>query len=168
MRNAEWFRVRIRNPVCISKNIENRTLNIEFMKHKTNGGPGIIVALGSPSDNAGKMARPAMDENSAFRIPHSALGKVDTVPLQMLSMPDDQEQMQPPEVGDVVNYQVTGKVTAIEGDSAIIQRQSINGQELPSEDDDEDPSSQGSDAASEDGDESAGLRDDEAGMGMLS
>jgi len=52
----------------------------------------------------------------------------DTVPLSALKMPDDQEQMTPPEVGDEVNYQVTGKVVSINGDQAVIERETINGQ----------------------------------------
>ena len=54
-------------------------------------------------------------------------GSTDTVPLSALGMPDEKEQMQPPAVGDEVSYQVVGKVTSISGDSAIIERTSING-----------------------------------------
>jgi len=52
----------------------------------------------------------------------------DTVSLDALAMPDDQEQMQPPAVGDEVNYQVTGKVVSIQGDVATIAKTSVNGQ----------------------------------------
>lgn len=45
-------------------------------------------------------------------------------------MPDEQEQMTPPEIGDEVNYQVTGKVTAINGGVATIQRTNINGKDI--------------------------------------
>jgi len=124
----------------------------------------LIVALGAPADDAGKM-------DSAIRNPQSAMGNMDTVPLTMLSMPDDQEQMQPPEVGDVVNYQVTGKVVAIEGGYAKVQRQSINGQELPDAEPDE--TNGGNDNpqnanAPADGDDGQSLRNDAAGIGMLS
>lgn len=57
-------------------------------------------------------------------------GMEDCVPLDALAMPDEQEQMQPPSVGDEVNYQVTGKVTRIEGENAYVQKKSINGQEV--------------------------------------
>lgn len=87
----------------------------------------------------------------------------------MLSMPDDQEQMQPPEVGDVVNYQVTGKVVAIEGSYAEIQRQSINGQELQDDNetngDNDNPQNANQSA---DGDDGQSLRNDAAGIGALS
>ena len=47
----------------------------------------------------------------------------------------------------MVNYQVTGKVVAIEGNDAKVQRQSINGQDLPGSDnesnDNDNPSSAG-------------------------
>lgn len=52
------------------------------------------------------------------------------VPVAALAMPDDQEQMAPPEVGDKVSYQVEGTVTRVEGDEAYVQPESINGQEV--------------------------------------
>jgi hypothetical protein len=140
------------------------------MKHKTNAGPGLIVALGSPADDAGKMSggSPADPRGSMNSLAQAA--NTDTVPLDLLSMPDDQEQMQPPEVGDVVNYQVTGKVAAIEGNYAKVQRQSINGQEL--QDDNEtnggNDNPQNANATDNDADDSQSLRNDAAGIGMLS
>ncbi|MGH8023619.1 MAG: hypothetical protein ACRED1_08560, partial [Limisphaerales bacterium] len=143
-----------------------------------------IVALGAPSDNAGKMGiggpgpgggaagGGAGDGQGGDVNALSEAANVDTVPLDMLSMPDDQEQMQPPEVGDVVNYQVTGKVTAIEGNYAKIERQSINGQEMPDSDDDEDNENENPQDANGDGGggggEAGSLRDEAAGIGMLS
>jgi hypothetical protein len=142
------------------------------MKHKTSSaGPGLIVALGSPSDDAGKLG-----VGDSLKAGHQtdALPQgvnMDTVPLNLLSMPDDQDQMQPPDVGDVVNYQVTGKVVAIEGSNAMIQRQSINGQDVP----DAEPSetNSGNDNpqnanASANNDEGQSLRGQAAGIGMLS
>lgn len=66
-------------------------------------------------------------------------GSTDTVPLALLSMPDDTEKMQPPAVGDEVNYQVTGKVTAINGGNAVIERTTINGQPVDDNDGDTPP-----------------------------
>jgi hypothetical protein len=54
----------------------------------------------------------------------------DEVPVDLLSMPDEEEQMTPPEVGDEVNYTVTGKVVRITGGRAVIERKTINGQDL--------------------------------------
>jgi hypothetical protein len=54
----------------------------------------------------------------------------DCIPLSSLSMPDDQEQMQNPEVGDMVNYSVEGKVTRIEGENAYVQKTAINGNKV--------------------------------------
>ena len=154
------------------------------MKHKTNVGPGLIVALGSPSDSTRNMgmggdsdggkagaSRPRPGDPNALSEASSgvsdtggrATDDMDTVPLDMLSMPDDQEQMQPPEVGDVVNYQVTGKVVAIEGNDATVQRQSINGQELPGQEDETNPNESGQDANDDED-----LRNQAAGIGMLS
>lgn len=59
------------------------------------------------------------------------------VPVSALSMPDDQEQMANPEVGDVVTYQVEGKVTRVEGDEAYVQPTSINGHELESQEEEQ-------------------------------
>lgn len=67
----------------------------------------------------------------------------DTVSLASLSMPDDKEQMTPPAVGDEVNYQVTGKVTAINGDMATIERTSINGQDCGCADEGGEPAEAG-------------------------
>ena len=53
-----------------------------------------------------------------------------TVPLAFLSQPDDSEQMTTPAVGDIVTMQVEAKVVSIEGDNAVIQPTSINGNDL--------------------------------------
>lgn len=140
------------------------------MKHKTDAGPGLVVALGSPGEDSGSAtgdpARPTPDGDPNAL---SDAANTDTVPLNLLSMPDDQEQMQPPGVGDVVNYQVTGKVVAIEGDMAKVERQSINGQELPGQDDEDNDNESPQDAnQSQDDDEGQSLRNDAAGIGMLS
>lgn len=137
-----------------------------------NAGPGLIVALGSPADDAGKMGQSGGDPSSlrsdvANPNALSDAANTDTVPLALLSMPDDQDQMQPPEVGDVVNYQVTGKVVAIEGDYAKVQRQSINGQELQ----DDNETNGGNDNpqnANQSADDPSSLRSDAASIGMLS
>jgi hypothetical protein len=145
------------------------------MKNK-NAGPGLIVALGAPSDDAGKMGLGGSATGQYGPGGHgdvnalSEAANMDTVPVSLLSMPDDQEQMQPPEVGDVVNYQVTGKVTAIEGNYAKVERQSINGQEMPGETDDGEGDNANPQNANGDDPESfrGSLRDEAAGIGALS
>ena len=117
-----------------------------------------MIALGAPADDAGKMGLGG-DLNA-----ESQANNVDTVPLDTLAMPDDQEQMQPPEVGDVVNYQVTGKVVAIEGNMAKVERQSINGQDLPNAPQDDGQDANPTDANDQEG---QGLRDQAAGIGMM-
>jgi hypothetical protein len=54
----------------------------------------------------------------------------DTVPTDALGMPDEDEQMEAPEVGDEVTYTVTGNVVSIEGGNAVIERKTINGRDL--------------------------------------
>jgi hypothetical protein len=78
-----------------------------------------IIAGGAPRPEAPGHSEPDADDQEQC------------VPLSALSMPDDQEQMTPPAVGDQVSYQVEGKVTRIEGDEAYVQPTSINGQALP-------------------------------------
>jgi hypothetical protein len=77
--------------------------------------------------------------------------KEQCVPLEALQMPDETEQMTAPEVGDVVDYQVQGKVTRVEGGMAYVQPTSINGQELDDKDQDEsenaEPAPEAQDAA---------------------
>jgi hypothetical protein len=96
--------------------------------NSTSGGPmhdgnGLLIIAGQPDD-----AAQAKDSCST-----------DCVPLDALAMPDDQEQMTPPAVGDEVNYSVTGKVTAINGANAIIERKTINGQPVDEKEDDSQP-----------------------------
>ncbi|MDE2020040.1 MAG: hypothetical protein KGJ13_06880 [Patescibacteria group bacterium] len=109
---------------------------------------GLTVEIGADP-------KPKGDINSL-----STAENVDTVPMAALAMPDDQQQMQPPEVGDEVNYQVTGKVVSIEGDFAKIQRTSINGQEIP------DAPPQGGDAPGSDPDNQS-MWDQASQIGML-
>lgn len=122
---------------------------------KNDSQPGLVVAIGD---------RPPGKEGDGNLEAASSAQNVDTVPLDSLAMPDDQEQMQPPEVGDEVNYQVTGKVVAIEGNVAKVQRTSINGQEVPGQDDEADDASADQAAQQQEG---QGLRDQAGGMGMM-
>lgn len=93
---------------------------------------------------------------SARRSEALSAAQTDSVPISALQMPDDQEQMQPPEVGDVVNYQVAGKVLAINGDMAQVQRTSINGQPVSSDSSDSDAN------PDKDGDDNSGDADERA------
>lgn len=53
------------------------------------------------------------------------------IPIAALAMPDDQQQMANPEPGDVVTYEVQGKVTRVEGETAYVTPETINGQAVP-------------------------------------
>lgn len=58
-------------------------------------------------------------------------GGEQAVPLGALAMPDDQQQMTPPAAGDVVTYEVQGKVQRVEGETAYVAVEKVNGQDVP-------------------------------------
>jgi len=68
------------------------------------------------------------------------------VDLDSLSMPDEQEKMQAPEVGDKVQANIEGEVTRIEGNKAYVKMTAVNGQKVDDT------------AASSDADEEASLQ----------
>lgn len=53
-----------------------------------------------------------------------------TVPLTLLQTPDDSDQMQTPQKGDKGECTVGYTLLDVQGDNAIIQPDSINGQDL--------------------------------------
>lgn len=55
----------------------------------------------------------------------------DSVPLDSLSQPDENEAMTAPEVGDKVTYTKEGTVSRIVGNQAFVNVTHVNGQELP-------------------------------------
>ena len=61
------------------------------------------------------------------------VGGEQCLPLSMLAQPDNEDQMQTPEVGDTGSMTVEYEVTRIEGDNAYIKPKSINGQPIPAE-----------------------------------
>lgn len=52
------------------------------------------------------------------------------IPLDALGQPDDKDQINPPEVGDTVDFSVSGKVTRIDGTTAFVQPSTINGKDV--------------------------------------
>lgn len=54
----------------------------------------------------------------------------DTLPVELLGVPDDSEQIVNPEVGDRVSYTVEGRVLRVDGNLAIIKRESVNGKPI--------------------------------------
>jgi hypothetical protein len=62
--------------------------------------------------------------------PASTSSSEQAVPVGALAMPDDQQQMTDPEPGDVVTYEVTGKVARVEGGTAYVRPEKINGQDV--------------------------------------
>lgn len=52
------------------------------------------------------------------------------VPTSALSMPDEQESMEAPEAGDIVQFNGEGKVTRIEGENSYVKLTAINGSPL--------------------------------------
>lgn len=55
------------------------------------------------------------------------------VPVAALQQPDDTEQLVTPEVGDLVTYTVEGRISRIEGESAVVTVESANGKPIQSE-----------------------------------
>lgn len=81
---------------------------------------------------AGKPTNPDADidtpETAEAESEHE--GMEDCVPLTSLAMPDENEQMQQPAVGDRVQYNVEGEITRIEGDNAYVNKTAVNGQTI--------------------------------------
>lgn len=88
------------------------------------------MAGGEHTPPAGKDFMESVEEMGAPEAENESAGMEDCIPLSSLATPDAEEQMTNPEVGDEVNYQVTGKVTRIEGENAYVQKTSINGQKV--------------------------------------
>lgn len=60
-------------------------------------------------------------------------GTEQRVPVEALAMPGEDEQLNNPEVGDPVSYQVEGKVAALEGDQAVVTVATVNGKPVTAE-----------------------------------
>lgn len=60
-------------------------------------------------------------------------GSEDCVPLDALSMPDEKDQMQPPTVGDRVDYSKSGILSRIEGGNGYVTVDKVNGQDVAAE-----------------------------------
>lgn len=136
-----------------------------------------MIALGIPREGLGGAARPGADEEydgghdghdggdgmDGHDGQDGAGPHEDCLPVECLAMPDQNEQMQTPEVGDMVHYTVEGRVTRIEGDHAYIERESINGKPCDEHDGAESPDN----SASEPGDEGAALRSEASDQGVM-
>lgn len=89
------------------------------------GGAGEMPGAGQEQDQANDMnEQPGQEAGAGMNASEQC------VPTDVLAMPDDGTQMTPPEKGDVVDYQVQGKVTRIEGGMTYVQPTSINGNDV--------------------------------------
>ena len=113
-----------------------------------------------PPDEAAANSIMDKDAQAATSSSAPSATSLDQVPIDALAMPDDSEKMEPPSVGDMVNYSVSGKVTKIEGGIAYVERETINGQDVDGDAGNESAEGQ------PDGDEAA-LQADAAKMGSL-
>ena len=86
------------------------------------GGP---PSDGGPPDN-GQDGQPDQDGQDQDGGAQSTL----YVPLDSLAQPDNDNNMQTPEIGDTFDMTVRAKVVSIEGDQACIQPIAINGEPL--------------------------------------
>lgn len=55
------------------------------------------------------------------------------VPLESLATPGEDDMLNNPAPSDLVQFQVEGKITRIEGDKAYVSMQSVNGKPVTSE-----------------------------------
>jgi len=86
---------------------------------------GAMPGAGQEQDQANEMTeQPGQEAGAGMNASEQC------VPTDALAMPDDGNQMTPPEKGDTVDYQVQGKVTRIEGGMTYVQPTSINGNDV--------------------------------------
>ena len=62
-----------------------------------------------------------------------AAGEV-CVPISSLASPGEDDQLQNPAIGDLVQFQTEGKVTRIDGENAYVKPDSINGKPVTAAD----------------------------------
>lgn len=70
------------------------------------------------------------NEMAEGEMPMAAPSMEQCVPANLLAMPDDNEQMVEPEVGDIVQYTVEGKISRLDGGNAYLTPTAINGKEV--------------------------------------
>lgn len=87
------------------------------MKSESENQPGMMVAIGVGGADPCK----------------------DVVPADVLAMPGEDEQMAQPEPGDKVQYTIEGTVEKIENGQAVIKRETINGQPIQEDEENETP-----------------------------
>lgn len=78
-------------------------------------------------------AEPAQDTAAPMAPLPTPATTENIIPLATLASPDDGEQMVEPAEGDLVTYQVEGRVQRIEGGNAVVLVESINGQPIKAE-----------------------------------
>lgn len=69
----------------------------------------------------------------AMKADHGGDMQEDCVPISALSQPGEDDQMNPPAQGDLVQYQKEGTVTRIEGENAYVKVNSVNGKPVSAE-----------------------------------
>ena len=55
------------------------------------------------------------------------------VPIKSLAMPGEDDQMANPEIGDTVEFHGQGKVSSIEGETACVSLETVNGDPVTQE-----------------------------------
>lgn len=92
--------------------------------------------------DAGAPALPGpADAGTPGATPAAAAGTVVPIPLDALAQPDEKDEMVNPEQGDIVDFQVEGKIVSINGGMAMVQPTAVNGKPLDGSDepDEDDP-----------------------------
>lgn len=107
-----------------------------------------------PMQNPGMASSPspsAMDAGGDAGCPDGCI----PVPLSALAQPNNQEQMQTPQEGDAITFQVDATIDSINGETAYVKPSAVNG--TPLEADDNEPSPDDESQEPDDG-EGAALR----------
>lgn len=78
------------------------------------------------SEGSDQPPMPSMPEEQT----ETPTGLEQRIPIEALQQPDEGDQLTAPEVGDEVDFTVSGKVTRIEGAFAYVLPSTVNGQEV--------------------------------------
>lgn len=137
------------------------------MKNKPQG---LMVAIGMPKGGADAGDQGADQDGrdgEGYDKGDNDNSNEDCVALSSLAMPDPDngDQMANPEVGDRVTYTVEGTVTRIEGEDAYVKRETINGQPVSGQsNEDEGPGDQEDQADQDERNQLGGMAQGMGGM----
>jgi len=98
--------------------------------------------------------------DGGMEMPRSGSVREVSVPMSLLSVNDGETEV-PPEKGDTVDFQVTGKILVVEGKTARVLVEQVNGQPVPDAEENPEPDEADDEARLR----KAAMDEDEQGMG---